>query len=295
MFGDFIFPDEKGTRPTWDSLNHLQKDFMQWFNAERLKTIITFPVESFALVYQDGKFLDEDSAQFVAQEYSRGHSFFTYISDTVDSLSSCCRLKNKIQSKEFNFTNGNIGVQTGSKSVITLNLSRIIQDWWNSMKKTHEGISKEDADKYYDELLAHIKPILERVYIYHTAYNELLWDMYDAGLLPVYKTGFINLNKQYLTIGLNGLNQAAEFLGIECNDNEKYSKFCQTIFSFIKDMNTEHKSKFNNHQLTFNTECVPRAVGTLNLFLLTRNYLTNTEIRLGQRGASNNNYMLCAA
>ena len=172
-------------------------------------------------------------------------------------ISHNCRLKNKIQSKEFNFTNGNIGVQTGSKSVITLNLSRIIQDWWNSMKKTHEGISKEEADKYYDELLAHIKPILERVYIYHTAYNELLWDMYDAGLLPVYKTGFINLNKQYLTIGLNGLNQAAEFLGIECNDNEKYSKFCQTVFGFIKDMNTEHKSKFNNHQLTFNTECVP--------------------------------------
>lgn len=90
MFGDFIFPDEEGTRPTWDSLSALQKDFMQWFNAERLKTMITFPVESFALVYQDGKFLDEDSAQFVADEYARGHSFFTYISDTVDSLSSCC-------------------------------------------------------------------------------------------------------------------------------------------------------------------------------------------------------------
>lgn len=257
MFGEFIFPDEEGTRPCWDSLNHLQKDFMQWFNAERLKTIITFPVESFALVYKDGKFVDEESAKFVAEEYARGHSFFTYISDTVDSLSSCCRLKNKIQSKEFNFTNGNIGVQTGSKSVITLNLSRIVQDWWREMKKTVENINKADITLYYDKLKEYLKPILERIYIYHTAYNELLWDMYDAGLLPVYKAGFINLNKQYLTIGLNGLNTAAEFFGIECRDNEAYASFCQNIFGFIKEMNSAHNGKFNNHTLTFNTECVP--------------------------------------
>ena len=126
MFGDFYFPD--GTKPTWESICWIQKDFMMWFNEERNKCMLTFPVESFALVYKDGKFLDEESANFVAEEYSRGHSFFTYISDTVDSLSSCCRLKNKIQTKEFSFTNGNLGVQTGSKSVITLNLNRITQD-----------------------------------------------------------------------------------------------------------------------------------------------------------------------
>ncbi len=90
MFADFIFPDKNGTIPTWDSLSWLQKYFMIWFNKERLRTIITFPVESFALVYKDGKFLDQESADFVAEEYARGHSFFTYISDTVDSLSSCC-------------------------------------------------------------------------------------------------------------------------------------------------------------------------------------------------------------
>lgn len=131
MFGDFMFPD--GTKPCWESVKHLQKDFMQWFNAERLKTMLTFPVESYTLLYKDGKFLDEDSANFVADEYARGHSFFTYISDSVDSLSSCCRLKNMIQTKEFNFTNGNMGVQTGSKSVITLNLNRIIQNYFKKI------------------------------------------------------------------------------------------------------------------------------------------------------------------
>jgi len=520
MFGDFYFPD--GTKPVWESFCWLQKDFMMWFNEERTKCMLTFPVESFALVYKDGEFLDKDSADFVSEEYSRGHSFFTYISDTVDSLSSCCftkdtkvlwksstlgvqlstfeemykepsekslrifhngswvsgkpiklknrkmykvttanrkefymtdnhinvtydgekttselttddflmfntaplqavpeqdeklsyaqgfavgaflrdgsfgpknesalvdfiqkwtlwseeacvslnldcllqsyefrkgildgysagedkcyttseslkncmevlitslginttidetsdregqgwcinlcneravegvsrwknnsqyfkvidieeveyqdevycverdnssdpyftlpsglithncRLKNKVQTKEFNFTNGNMGVQTGSKSVITLNLSRIVQDW----AKNFEDLPKQLDGSFSD----YLNEILERVYKYHIAYNELLWDMYDSGLLPVYKAGFINLDKQYLTIGINGLNQAAEFLGLQCNDNEDYKRFCQFIFGTIKDANTNKNGKYFGHTVTLNTECVP--------------------------------------
>jgi len=247
MFGNFVFPDF--TSPTWDSLNWLQKDFMMWFNEERLKTVITFPVESFALIYKNGKFVDEENAKFVAEEYTRGHSFFTYISDTADSLSSCCRLKNKVQTHEFNFTNGNIGVMTGSKSVITLNLNRIIQDY----TEVSEFEFNEDQYAYYKGLKKYITKILDRVYKYHRAYDALLHDMYDAGLLPVYKAGFISLDKQYLTIGLNGLNQAWEFLGGVCSDNEEYAKFCQTIFGTIKEQNTKHKEK----GISWNQEMVP--------------------------------------
>lgn len=255
MFGDFYFPD--GEKPDWESLAWVQQEFMRWFNEERTRCILTFPVESFALVYKDGKFQDAESAKFVAEEYARGHSFFTYISDTVDSLSSCCRLKNKLQTKEFNFTNGNMGVQTGSKSVITLNLSRIIQDWFNNRKDKDSRFTFDGSDKQYESLNAYMNKILERVYKYHTAYNELLWDMYDANLLPVYKAGFIDLNKQYLTIGINGLNQAAEFLGLTCKDNDEYSKFCQVVFGNIKEQNTLHKVDTGKHKITFNTECVP--------------------------------------
>lgn len=250
MFGNFVFPDF--TSPKWESLNWLQKDFMQWFNAERLKCVLTFPVESFAMVYQNGQFLDPENAKFVAEEYARGHSFFTYISDTVDSLSSCCRLKNKLQTKEFNFTNGNMGLQTGSKSVITINLNRIIQDWARTIE--FESFFNDENQASFKEYLG---TILERIYKYHTAYNELLWDMKDAHLLPVYDAGFIDLNKQYLTIGINGLNQAAEFVGCTCNDNEQYKQFCQLIFSTIADLNKAHNGKFNGHTLTFNTEQVP--------------------------------------
>ena len=254
MFGDFCFPD--GTQPDWESLKWIQMEFMKWFNAERLKTVLTFPVETVTLLYKDGKFLDEEMAQFVYDEYSRGHSFFTYISDTVDSLSSCCRLKNKLQTKEFNFTSGNIGVQTGSKSVITFNLNRLVQSWYRKEMEKREDSFKFDSS-CYPSLKKYLVKLMDRVYKYHHAYNELLWDMYDADLLPAYKAGFIHLNKQYLTLGINGLNQAAEFLGMECSVNDDYAKFCQEIFSLFKEQNELHKDTTSKHHLIFNTEQVP--------------------------------------
>lgn len=254
MFGDFYFPD--GTKPDWESLKWIQMEFMKWFNEERLRTVLTFPVETVTLLYKDGKFLDEEMFNFVCEEYSRGHSFFTYISDTVDSLSSCCRLKNKLQTKEFNFTNGNIGIQTGSKSVITFNLSRLIQAWYRKECEKRDNVFTFD-DTHYPSLKKYLVKLIERVYKYHHAYNELLWDMYDADLLPAYKAGFIDLNKQYLTMGLNGLNQAAEFLGIRCNVNDKYARFCQEIFSLFKEQNELHKDKSGKHHLIFNTEQIP--------------------------------------
>lgn len=255
MFGDFYFPD--GTKPDWESLKWIQMEFMKWFNEERLKTILTFPVETVTLLYKDGKFLDDEMAQFVYDEYSRGHSFFTYISDSVDSLSSCCRLKNKLQTKEFNFTNGNIGIMTGSKSVITFNLNRLVQMWYRKECEKKDVESFEFGDSNYSSLKKYLTKLTDRVYKYHHAYNELLWDMYDANLLPAYRAGFIDLNKQYLTLGLNGLNQAAEFLGMKCNVNDKYARFCQEIFSFFKEQNELHKDKTSKHHLVFNTEQVP--------------------------------------
>ena len=249
MFGNFTFPD--ATKPIWEDLDWVQKDFMQWFNEERLRCLLTFPVETTAMVYKDGKFLDPDMAEFVAQEYARGHSFFTYISDSVDSLSSCCRLKNMLTTREFNFTNGNVGIMTGSKSVITLNLNRIIQETDRKF-----GI-KNDWKKNIDKLKSFLSEILDDVYKYHIAYNELLWDMKDAGLLPVYDAGFIDLNKQYLTIGINGLNQAAEYLDMTCNDNNDYKEFCQIIFSFLSEKNKKANGKFNGHIIKANVELVP--------------------------------------
>ena len=254
MYGDFYFPD--GTRPKWESLSWLQKDFMHWLNQERLKCILTFPVVSLCLIYQDHKFLDEDLYQFAAQEYSEGDSFFTYISDSADSLSSCCRLSSKISKPQFNFTNGQLSEMTGSKNVITLNLNRIIQDWCKSIGGIPTVGNQHDSLKFY------LIDILERVYKYQIAYNEILKYLHKNNLLTVYNAGFIDMKKQYLTIGINGLNQAAEYLGMECNKNKYYEDFCSFIFSTIKEQNTLHKTD----DCMFNTEFVPAESAAIKLY-----------------------------
>lgn len=166
-----------------------------------------------------------------------------------------------LTTKEFNFTNGNMGVQTGSKSVITINLNRIIQNYFNldglASREDAQEIWKTDDGAIHQEFANYLNKILERVYKYHVAYNELLWDMKNAHLLTVYDAGFIDLNKQYLTIGLNGLNQAAEFLGMSCNNNEAYKDFCKFIFSTISAFINTHNGKAFDHQITLNVEMVP--------------------------------------
>lgn len=264
MYGDFYFPD--GTQPKWESLNWLQKDFLHWFNQERLKCILTFPVVSVCLIYQNGEFIDKDLYEFTCKEYSEGNSFFTYISDSADSLSSCCRLSSKLSKPQFNFTNGQLSEMTGSKNVITLNLNRIIQDWWNNKGiyiQQHDNIPKfiNTNVKGYS-LQEYLIEILERVYKYQIAYNECLMDLKKAGLLSVYDAGFIDMKKQYLTIGINGLNQAWEFLGGKCNKNKDYEMFCNLVFTTIKEQNQKHKTK----ELMFNTEFTPCESAAIKLY-----------------------------
>lgn len=401
LFADFCYPD--GTKPQWESVSYLQKKFMKWFNQERTKTVLTFPVETMALL-SDGKnrILDEEYEKFTAEMYAEGHSFFTYISDNPNGLSSCCfsgeeeievyingspkkmtiqeyvdsidsnvnpkgfdvvngdrilsysiedgskeevnitgilkkkysgtmyriginskyitvtgdhplmvsdihsnrvlkvlaqdfdfnnhlvalessngidfckastyekeevenkivydiqleknhffsangiithncRLRNEVEDNEFSFTNGLSGVATGSKSVITLNLNRIVQNYAKSKSKD-KGEFKE-----------YLVKILDRVYKYHHAYNELLKDLQASNMLPVYNAGFISLNQQFLTIGINGMNEAAEFLGLECSDNPEYQAFVDSVCSTISEQNKLHKTK----DMKFNQEYVP--------------------------------------
>lgn len=256
MFGDFYFPDN--TPPKWESTNWLQQLYLHWLNQERLKCILTFPVCSYACLVEDGKFKDEDTFKFICKEYAEGNSFFLYTSSSVDSLSSCCRLQNAVSDNTFNFTNGQIGVMTGSKNVITLDLNRIVQDWYNA----NPTLSLPLYKGFEDSLKKYLISILKRVYMYHTAYNSMLHWAKDNKLFSAYDAGFINLDKQYLTIGINGLNQAAEFFGIECNNNEEYKDFCSFIFETIKEQNTLHKTK---HEM-YNCEQVPAESAAIKLY-----------------------------
>lgn len=264
MYGEFYFPDS--TTPIWESFNWLQKEFLHWLNQERLKCVLTFPVVSVCFVYNDYKFEDEELYEFACQEYAEGNSFFTFISDSPESLSSCCRLSSKLAKPQFNFTNGQLSEMTGSKNVITLNFNRIVQDCVRSYSEdkdnnyfnAHNNWNNFDKEYFKQDLIE----ILERVYKYQTAYNEVLQDYLKAHMLTVYDAGFIDMKKQYLTIGINGLNQAAEFLGIKCSKNKDYEDFCNLIFSTIKEQNQLHRTK----DLMFNTEFTPCESASIKLY-----------------------------
>ena len=271
VFGDFRFPD--GSAPKWETLSWLQKHFMNWFNEERNKYILTFPVETMALLTDGGDdYADKEYADFTAEMWSKGHSFFCYISNSPDSLSSCCRLRNSLKDmdnvdEEHNHTThqysmGTASVSTGSKSVMTINLNRLIQDAARAYYK-EKGIDLEpgkpleagsyDKTELYRRISDAITVETERVHKYQIAFNEIIKDFLKADMLDVYKAGFIDMKRQYLTVGVNGLTDAAEFLGLEISPNDEYKEFVNNLLETINISNRKDRTK----EAMFNTEFVP--------------------------------------
>ena len=271
VFGEFRFPD--GTAPKWETLSWLQKKFMKWFNEERTKYVLTFPVETMAMLTDGHDIVDKEYADFTAEMWSEGHSFFCYLSDSPDSLSSCCRLRNSLKDGEeddehnhttHQFSMGTASVATGSKSVMTINLNRVIQNATRKYFEEVEGTQLEkgvqvdinkvkDKDLLYTYISSGITEMTERVHKYQRAFNEIVKDFLNAKMLDVYRAGFINMKKQYLTIGVNGLTDAAEFLSIEPNLNKDYEEFVNNILETINISNRKDRTR----DCMYNTEFVP--------------------------------------
>lgn len=253
LFGEFSYPD--GTKPQWEAIDCLQKLFMKFFNKLRTKQILTFPVETMAMVYdpETNDIIDKDYKDFTAEMYAEGHSFFTYISDSADSLASCCRLRNELAENTFNPTSGLTGVMTGSCNVITLNINRIVQDCDRAYGLKRNGGWKENTSFLRDYLVG----ILERVYKYHIAFKTMLYDLEDKGMFAASNGGYIHISKLYSTIGINGLNEAARFLGLEVGNNPEYIEFLQLILGTIKEENKKHSIHDRKRPFLFNSEVVP--------------------------------------
>ena len=239
IFEDFIFPD--GTELQWESVSWLQKFYMEWFNKERTKKLLTFPVETVNLLNDGSIYVDDDWSDFTAKMYAEGHSFFTYTSDSVDSLASCCRVRNELQDNSFSFTLGAGGVSTGSKGVITININRLVQNATRQDKNISQAVEEQ----------------IDKIHKYLFAYNEIVKDSLKAGLLPIYDAGYISLEKQYLTIGVNGFIEGAEFLGIDITPNEKYFEYAESILKPIFEKNKKAKT----NEIMYNCECVPKMCG----------------------------------
>lgn len=247
MFDDFYFPD--GTQPHWDAVSWLQKRYMKWLNEERTKTLLTFPVITVCCLTDDKDVLDKEYKDFITTQWAEGDSFFVYLSKNADSISSCCRLRNEITENTFSSTTGLTGVQTGSCNVMTLNLNRIIQDCDRSYGIKQHGGWKENTSFIMD----YLHNILNRVYDYQKAYKTGLYNMDKQGMFPQTRAGYINFDKLYCTVGVNGLNEAARFLGLSVSNNKDYMDFASWILNVIKQYNKKHSTK----KFMFNLELVP--------------------------------------
>ena len=241
LFGTFYYPD--GTQPEWEAVDALQRLFMNWFNQWRLRQLVAFPVETMAMVYdpKTGDIIDRNYKDLTAEMYAKGHSFFTYISDSADSLASCCRLRNELSENTFSPTSGMTGIKTGSANVITLNVNRIIQNYFGPCK--HEEVVKKklwNDSVHRSEFVKYLTSILERVYKYHIAYKTMLYVWESIGAYASSNGGFINIKDLYSTIGINGLNEAARFLGLEVSNNSEYIQFLQLVLGTIKEQNKKH-------------------------------------------------------
>lgn len=258
LFGTFYYPD--GTQPEWEAVDALQRLFMNWFNQWRLRQLVAFPVETMAMVYdpKTGDIIDKDYKDLTAEMYAKGHSFFTYISDSADSLASCCRLRNELAENTFSPTSGMTGIKTGSANVITLNVNRIIQNYFGPYK--HEEVVKKELwndSVHRSEFVKYLISILERVYKYHIAYKTMLYEWESKGAYASSNGGFINIKDLYSTIGINGLNEAARFLGLEVSNNPEYIQFLQLVLGTIKEQNKKHSIHDKKRPFLFNSECVP--------------------------------------
>ena len=263
LFGEFCYPD--GSKPEWIAIDTLQRMFMKWFNQIRLKQVLTFPVETFAMVHNGKDIIDLKYKQLCAEMYAEGHSFFTYISDSADSLASCCRLRNELAENTFSPTSGLTGVMTGSCNVITLNINRIVQDW--ALTHTLNGTPLIKGKKLTgnplcvtaieNDLKNYVTRILERVYKYHIAFKTMLYDLEDKGMFAASNGGYIHISKLYSTIGINGLNEAARFLGMKVSNNPEYIEFLQLILGTIKEQNKLHSIHDRKRPFLFNSEVVP--------------------------------------
>ena len=238
MFGDFKFPDF--TAPNWSTVNELQKFFMKWFNKERTKAILTYPVVTAACLTDGITMVDSDFEEFISEELAEGNSFFVFMSENAHALSSCCRLKNDVTDSinDFSYSLGAGGVSTGSINVITMNINRLVQD----------------AIKLNIPYLDYIKSKVQDLHKFQIAYRSIIQDYVDSNMLPVYSAGYISLDKQYLTLGINGLVEAAEFLGLDITDNEDYKNFISSVVTTISD---ENKVAAKLTGFKFNTEMVP--------------------------------------
>lgn len=255
------YPDGTYITDYTERIIELQKEYWMWIAQEREKQMFTFPVLTASLLYKDGKFIDEDSARFINKINLKWQDTNWYISDSIDAVASCCRLTSSTKELKFKMgpdklsgmsnSIGGSDLNIGSFKVVTINLPRI-------------ALEAKSKEKFIEKLH-------EKVQIVHktlAAIRNIIQERIQQGVLPLYNLGLMDLNRQYGTVGINGLYEAMEILRLTYEDIDgiKYTpegeEFIAQILDEIRKLNDE---AFDKYGFTFNIEQVPAEKAAVTL------------------------------
>lgn len=244
LFGGKEFPDGTFIIDYIDEIKEYQKAFMKVLSDTRRENLMTFPVVSFALLRQNGKFVDEDFAKWCCRHNMKWADSNIFVSEDVTSLSNCCRLKSNI--KELGYFNsiGGSALEVGSIKVNTINLARL----------AYETTSEEE---YLEALKGRVITCAKTLDVI----RDIMKRNTEKGLLPNYALGIINMKSQYNTVGIIGVYEALQKFGYTYHDefgNTYYKdegvEFAKKILATI----TEIKDEFvKDKDYMMNIEQVP--------------------------------------
>lgn len=248
LFGGVEYPDGTCVIDCVEELIEHQKIFMEVVSEIRSVNMFTFPVLTYSLLYQDGKFVDEEFARWCSDHNTKWNDSNFFISGDVSTLSNCCRLLSDT-SKLGAFINsiGGTALSIGSIKVNTINLMRI----------AYEAVSQNhlSEEKYLRILKSRVELCCKTLDVI----RHIIQRNTEKGLLPNYQDGGIDMSKQYSTVGILGLFEVIEHFGYTSTDefgNISYTddgiEFASKIFKVINDV----KDGFTD-EYSFNIESVP--------------------------------------
>jgi ribonucleoside-triphosphate reductase len=239
LFSEKVYPDF--SKPNLNSIYELGKWFFEYFSSINMKEgIFTFPVITLACSVIDGKYGDEEFIEWICNTNNEKAIGNIYTGEPT-SLSSCCRLKNDLKVLDYQNSFGVGGVSIGSHRVCGINLPRLWKD-------------SESIDEFYNKLdkkIEDIKKVLE-------AHRKIIEHHIEIGVLPLYSNNWMDLNKQYSTIGIIGVYELQQYYNKLNNLEDEASKiknyeFTLSVLNKINDKivkwNKEHNYKFNLEQI----------------------------------------------
>lgn len=216
LFGGKTFPDGTYMIDYIDDMIEYQKAFMEVCSHIREQNMMTFPVLTYALLRQDGKFVNEDFAKWCCKHNMKWADSNFFISEDVTSLSNCCRLVSDVENLGYFNSIGGTALEVGSVKVNTINLARIAYE----NKKDDYIKALKDLVRLDVKTLDVIRHIIER--------------NVDKGLLPNYTHELINMNSQYSTIGIIGIYECLQKYGMTYKDKLDYTYYTENGIEFAK-------------------------------------------------------------